>query len=167
MTEMKPAAKNSRFMPQGVFSVVICLMLLFLLSALTVIAIGANIYKKNVAQTNDNYAQRVSIAYVTEKVRQSDVSGSIFVRELFGQNVLVFQQELNGDLYNTYIYSYEGYLMELFARDDLQSFYPQTGQKILKINSFIIEKASEDLLRATITEEDGVEETVYISIHSN
>ncbi|SCY07798.1 MULTISPECIES: DUF4860 domain-containing protein [unclassified Butyrivibrio] len=145
---------------------VICLMLLFLLSALTIIAIGASIYKKNVAQTNDNYAQRVSIAYVTEKVRQSDVSGSIFVRELFGQNVLVFQQEVNGDLYNTYIYSHEGYLMELFARDDLESFYPQTGQKILKINSFMIEKASDDLLRATITEEDGQEETVYISIHS-
>ena len=145
---------------------VICLMLLFLLSALTIIAIGASIYKKNVAQTNDNYAQRVSIAYVTEKVRQSDVSGSIFVRELFGQNVLVFQQEVNGDLYNTYIYSHEGYLMELFARDDLDSFYPQTGQKILKINSFMIEKASDDLLRATITEEDGQEETVYISIHS-
>ena len=141
-------------------------MLLFLLSALTIIAIGASIYKKNVAQTNDNYAQRVSIAYVTEKVRQSDVSGSIFVRELFGQNVLVFQQEVNGDLYNTYIYSHEGYLMELFARDDLESFYPQTGQKILKINSFMIEKASDDLLRATITEEDGQEETVYISIHS-
>ena len=145
---------------------VICLMLLFLLSALTIIAIGASIYKKNVAQTNDNYAQRVSIAYVTEKVRQSDVSGSIFVRELFGQNVLVFQQEVNGDLYNTYIYCHEGYLMELFARDDLESFYPQTGQKILKINSFMIEKASDDLLRATITEEDGIEETVYISIHS-
>lgn len=145
---------------------VICLMLLFLLSALTIIAIGARIYKKNVAQTNDNYAQRVSIAYVTEKVRQSDVSGSIFVRELFGQNVLVFQQEVNGDLYNTYIYSHEGYLMELFARDDLESFYPQTGQKILKINSFMIEKASDALLRATITEEDGQEETVYISIHS-
>ena len=145
---------------------VICLMLLFLLSALTIIAIGASIYKKNVAQTNDNYAQRVSIAYVTEKVRQSDVSGSIFVRELFGQNVLVFQQEVNGDLYNTYIYCHEGYLMELFARDDLESFYPQTGQKILKINSFMIEKASDDLLRATITEEDGIEETVYISIPS-
>ena len=145
---------------------VICLMLLFLLSALTIIAIGASIYKKNVAQTNDNYAQRVSIAYVTEKVRQSDSSGAIFVRELFGQNVLVFQQEVNGDLYNTYIYSHEGYLMELFARDDLESFYPQTGQKILKINSFMIEKASDDLLRATITEEDGQEETVYISIHS-
>lgn len=145
---------------------VICLMLLFLLSALTIIAIGASIYKKNVAQTNDNYAQRVSIAYVTEKVRQSDSSGAIFVRELFGQNVLVFQQEVNGDLYNTYIYCHEGYLMELFARDDLESFYPQTGQKILKINSFMIEKASDDLLRATITEEDGQEETVYISIHS-
>lgn len=145
---------------------VICLMLLFLLSALTIIAIGASIYKKNVAQTNDNYAQRVSIAYVTEKVRQSDINGSVFVRELFGQNVLVFQQEVNGDLYNTYIYSYEGYLMELFARDDLKSFYPQTGQKILKINSFEIVEANEKLLMAFITEEDGLEETVYISVHS-
>ncbi len=145
---------------------VICLLLLFLLSALTIIAIGANIYTKTVTQTNNNYAQRVSIAYVTEKVRQSDVDGNIFVTELFGQNVLVFQQELNGDLYNTYIYSYDGYLMELFARDDLTNFYPPTGQKILKISSFDIEQVKEGLLNATVTDVDGTEEHVYIAVHS-
>ena len=145
---------------------VICLMLLFLLSALTVIAIGANIYKKNVAQIGDNYAQRVSIAYVTEKVRQSDINGDVFVEELFGQNVLVFQQEIDNILYNTYIYGYDGYLMELFARNDLDNFYPQTGQKILEINSFDIETVYPGLLKATITEVDGLEETVYISVHS-
>ena len=145
---------------------VICLMLLFLLSALTIIAIGANIYKKNVAQIGDNYAQRVSIAYVTEKVRQSDINGDVFVEELFGQNVLVFQQEIDSILYNTYIYGYDGYLMELFARNDLDNFYPQTGQKILEINSFDIETVYPGLLKATITEVDGLEETVYISVHS-
>ena len=161
---MNPAS-NKRHVIDTVF--VICLLLLFLLSALTVIAIGANIYKKNVAQTSENYAQRVSIAYVTEKVRQSDKEGNVFVEELFGQNVLVFQQTVKGDLYNTYIYSYDGYLMELFARADLNNFYPQTGQKILRIHSFDVEKRNDHLLSATVTEEDGSSETVFIAIHSN
>lgn len=145
---------------------VICLMLLFLISALTVISIGANIYKKNVATTSENYAQRVSIAYITEKVRQSDVDGNVYVQKLFDQNVLVFEQTVNGSVYNTYIYSYDGYLRELFARADLDNFYLQTGQKILKLDSFDIEKANEDLLKATVTEEDGSKETVFIAVHS-
>ena len=145
---------------------VICLMLLFLISALTVISIGANIYRKNVATTSENYAQRVSIAYITEKVRQSDVDGNVYVQKLFDQNVLVFEQTVNGSVYNTYIYSYDGYLRELFARADLDNFYPQTGQKILKLDSFDIEKANEDLLKATVTEEDGSKETVFIAVHS-
>ena len=145
---------------------VICLMLLFLISALTVISIGANIYKKNVATTSENYAQRVSIAYITEKVRQSDVDGNVYVQRLFDQNVLVFEQTVNGSVYNTYIYSYDGYLRELFARADLDNFYPQTGQKILKLNSFDIEKTNDNLLKATVTEEDGSKETVFIAVHS-
>lgn len=160
---MNPGS-DKRHVIDSVF--VICLLLLFLISALTVISIGASIYKKNVEQTSENYAQRVSIAYVTEKVRQSDLKGNVFVQELFGTNVLVFQQTVNGDLYNTYIYSYDGYLMELFARADLNNFYPQTGQKILKLHSFDVEKTKDNLLKAKVTEEDGSEETVYISIHS-
>lgn len=160
---MNPSS-NKRHVIDTVF--VICLMLLFLISALTVISIGANIYKKNVATTSENYAQRVSIAYITEKVRQSDVDGNVYVQRLFDQNVLVFEQTVNGSVYNTYIYSYDGYLRELFARADIGNFYPQTGQKILKLNSFDIEKTSDNLLKATVTEEDGSKETVFIAVHS-
>ncbi|WP_026663223.1 DUF4860 domain-containing protein [Butyrivibrio proteoclasticus] len=160
---MNPSS-NKRHVIDTVF--VICLMLLFLISALTVISIGANIYKKNVATTSENYAQRVSIAYITEKVRQSDVDGNVYVQRLFDQNVLVFEQTVNGSVYNTYIYSYDGYLRELFARADLDNFYPQTGQKILKLNSFDIEKTNDNLLKATVTEEDGSKETVFIAVHS-
>ncbi|SFB76070.1 DUF4860 domain-containing protein [Butyrivibrio sp. YAB3001] len=145
---------------------VICLLLLFLLSALTVIAIGASIYKKNVAQTSENYSQRVSIAYITEKVRQSDINGAIYVEELFGKNVLVMQQTVDDELYNTYIYDYNGYLMELFARADLNNFYPQSGQKILKIHSFDISQISESLLSAVVTSDNGVTERFFITVRS-
>ncbi len=155
---------NKRHIIDAVF--VICLLLLFLISALTVIAIGASIYKKNVAQTSENYAQRVSTAYVTEKIRQSDANGSIFTKELFGTNVLVLQQEIDGSLYNTYIYSYDGYLMELFARDDLDKFYPQTGQKILHINSFDVSMLSPHLVFVSLTSDEGVQDNVYISVRS-
>ena len=145
---------------------VICLLLLFLISALTVIAIGASIYKKNVAQTNENYAQRVSFAYVTEKVRQADQNGQVFVDQRFDRNVLVLQQEIDGVLYDTLIYGYQGYLCELFARDDLSPLYPQSGQKILQINSFDIAEVNDNLLLATIIADSGVEESVYIAIKS-
>ena len=83
--------KNSgKHIIDGVF--VICLLLMFLISALTVIAIGANIYKKNVEQTSENYSQRISFAYITEKVRQADQKGLVYVEERFGKNALVLQQ---------------------------------------------------------------------------
>lgn len=149
----------------GVF--VISLLLMFLISALTVIAIGANIYKKNVEKTSENYSQRVSFAYVTEKVRQADQKGLVFVEERFGKNTLVMQQEIGGVLYDTIIYDYEGYLCELFARNDLGTLYPQSGQKILEINSFDIEEVADGLLSATLTDDTGNEESIFIAIKSH
>ena len=148
----------------GVF--VICLLLMFLISALTVIAIGANIYKKNVEKTGENYSQRVSYAYVTEKVRQADQKGLVFVEERFGKNALVMQQEIGGVLYDTIIYDYEGYLCELFARNDLGTLYPQSGQKILQINSFDVKEVTDGLLSATITDDAGNEESIFIAVKS-
>lgn len=145
---------------------VICLLLLFMLSALAVITIGASIYKKNVEHTAISADKRISFAYVTEKVRQADQNGNIFVKELFGKNVLVLQEDIDGSLYDTYIYEYNGYMMELFARDELTDFYPQSGQKIIKIESFNIEEAPGNLLRTTITNNGGMEDVFYIAKRS-
>ena len=155
---------NGKHIIDGVF--VICLMLMFLISALTVIAIGANIYKKNVEKTTENYSQRISFAYVTEKVRQADQKGMVFVEERFGKNALIMQEEISGVKYDTIIYDYEGYLCELFARNDLGTVYPQSGQKILPINSFDVEEVTDNLLTATITDDGGNEESVFIAVKS-
>ena len=146
---------------------VICLMLLFVLSALSVIAIGASIYKNNVGKMADNSSHRVACAYITEKVRQADNNGLVSIEEIFGENALVLSEEVGGTLYNTYIYDYDGELMELFARADMGTFYPQSGQKIMKIGSFDIEEVTEDLFKAVVVFDSGYEDYIYIARRSN
>ncbi len=146
---------------------VICLMLLFVLSALAVIAIGASIYKKNVGEMSENSSHRVGVAYITEKVRQADQNGMVQVEEIFGENALVLSEELSDTIYNTYIYDYDGQLMELFARSDLGTFYPQSGQKIMEIGSFDIEEVTEDLFKATVVFDNGLEDYIYIAKRSS
>ncbi len=146
---------------------VICLMLLFVLSALSVIAIGASIYKKNVALMADNNSHRIAAAYVTEKVRQADEKGGISVKEVFGENVLVMSEESDGDVYNTYIYDYQGHLCELYAREDLGNIYPQSGQKILEVSSFDIQPVSDNIFQVKIVLTDGSQDNLYITKRSN
>ena len=145
---------------------VICLALLFVLSALSVIAIGADIYQKNVSAMDSNNNRRIASAYITEKVRQADVNGAVFARDVFNKKALVLQEEINGQLYNTYIYEYDGTLRELFARDDLGTFYPQSGQKIMNISAFDIEQVSDSILGVDITQEDGTIDYLFITKRS-
>ncbi len=145
---------------------VICLMFLFVLSALAVITVGANIYKKNVDSMDDNYCRRVACAYITEKTRQHDENGAIYTQKFFGNDALVMQKEYEGVLYNTYIYQYDGNLMELYARDDIGNVYPQSGQKIISVSSFDITEKSDSLFEVKITLKDGDSETFYITKRS-
>lgn len=145
---------------------VICLMLLFLLSALSIIALGASIYRKNTKSMETNYSHRVAIAYITEKMRQSDVNGGIHVEEIFGKNALVMTQDVGGTDYNTYIYEYDNNLMELYARADLDNFYPQSGQVILAIDSLAISEVSDNMFSASIVLPDGTTHSLYLTKRS-
>ena len=156
--------KNDKHMIDSVF--VICLMLLFVLCALSVIAIGASIYQKNVSSMAGNNSHRIASAYITEKVRQSDLNGRIRVKELFGENALVMSPEVNGELFSTYIYDFDGNLMELMARDNIGVVYPQSGQKIMEIKSFDIEEVSARMFKITVVLDDGTEDNLYITKRS-
>ena len=115
-------------------------------------------------ESNNN--RRIASAYITEKVRQADVNGAVFAKDVFDQNALVLQDEINGQLYNTYIYEYDGTLRELFARDDLGTFYPLSGQKIMNISAFDIEQVSDNILSVIVTQEDGTTDYLYITKRS-
>ncbi len=156
--------KKDKHVIDSVF--VICLMLLFVLCALSVIAIGASIYQKNVSAMASNNSHRIASAYITEKVRQADIDGTVRVKELFGENVLAMSKEVNGELYTTYIYDFDGQLMELMARDSLEVVYPQSGQKIMDIKSLEIEEVSDRMFSIEVVLEDGTEDFLYITKRS-
>ena len=145
---------------------VLCLLFLFIISAVTVILIGAGVYKKNVEAMSENHSHRIACAYISEKIRQSDVKGRVFTEEVFGQNTLVLQDEVDGVLYNTYIYNYDGWLMELYAKSDLDEIYPQSGQKILKISSFDIKEIEDAFFKVSVTLDDGTVENFLITRRS-
>jgi hypothetical protein len=44
---------------------------------------------------------------------------------------------------------------------------PDSGQKIMELNDFSAEYASENLLRVTFTNQEGTVFPVYLSVHTN
>lgn len=63
---------------------VLLLFLVFTSSALAVILLGAKIYQNTASRMESNYTVRTALAYVTEKIRHADESGTISPGELDG-----------------------------------------------------------------------------------
>jgi hypothetical protein len=80
-----------------------------------VVMLGADIYRKGVDDMQRNFDSRTSLSYLATKLRQGDEAGGILVTELEGCPALVLEETINGTLYRTWIYSYEGSLREVFT----------------------------------------------------
>ena len=80
---------------------VLALFVVFTLSALVLVILGANVYRQTVSYMDENYEARTAYSYLTEKVRQNDVYGSIYVGELEGSRALVLTREINDTTYAT------------------------------------------------------------------
>lgn len=143
---------------------VITLFFVFSLSALMLVIIGADVYKKTVASMDSNYISRTSFAYVTEKIRQNDSYDSIEIKPYGEGDALLLKETIEDTSYTTYLYIYNGYLMELFAKSD-QDLSPDSGQKILAIQSFSIKKINNSLYEFTFQNKDDENTTLLLGSH--
>lgn len=144
---------------------VLSLFCVFAFSSVILILFGADIYKKTVASMNSNYASRTSIAYLTEKVRQSDSYDSIYIDNTSGSERLMMTQEINGLTYATSLYEYNGYLYELFARTDI-ALPEDAGQQVFEISELDFDLISDSLLCISFVDESKENFTIYINLHS-
>lgn len=95
------------------------LLLVFILCAVFTILIGSRVYENIRARDNDSFYSDTALGYVTNKVRQSDSEGSVTIRDMDGQNVLVLTTAApDGSLYETWIYTMDGSLKELYSEKD-------------------------------------------------
>lgn len=147
------------------FLFTIALLVFFAASALLAVIIGANVYKTTTQNMSDNYDSRTSVAYITEKIRQHDSAGGVTVTDINGTHCLAFKEAYGGDSYTTYIYEYNGKLMELFENDTLP-FDPDNGQEILAVNEFHILEAAPGLYALTIVDSGGFSTQMYIGMRS-
>lgn len=138
----------------------------FAASAVVVILFGANIYRSTVNRMEDNYTARTSIAYITEKIRQSDESGALTLRGENGTQILMLNTVINDIPYATSLYEYDGWLYELFARSDIE-LPLDAGTPIMEISSLQFTQVSPQLLLVSFKDASGVETSVYISTHSD
>lgn len=141
---------------------VIALFCVFAISALMLIMIGSNIYKKTVRNMDQNYNMRTSYAYITEKIRQFDTSNAISVGSIEGTDALVLTTIANDTAYYTYIYKYDGYLKELFVKAD-SVVTLKSGQNILPIIDFKLIAMNAHLYQFTLTLENNITYDLYVS----
>lgn len=148
---------------------VLALFVVFTLSALVLVILGASVYRQTVSYMDENYTARTAYSYLTEKVRQNDLYDSISIGELEGTPALVLAQEINGTHYATYLYLHEGSLRELFMRQgsDIGSDPLAAGQEILPLLDWDLQNANEHLLHIELTLEDNTQKELYISLHSH
>lgn len=151
--------KENKHMVDVLF--VIALFCVFAISALTLVIIGADVYKKTVSDMYINYDSRTSFAYITEKIRQNDSLGALSVATYGESEAICITENYNNVDYVTYLYQYEGSLCELNMRGD-SKLDPSAGEAILPINSFHIEQVAPKLYCVHLTT-DADATTLYIS----
>lgn len=157
-----PGKENRRHMIDILF--VLSLFCVFAVSSVVLIIFGADIYNKTVSSMNYNYASRTSVAYITEKIRQSDIYDSVSIDNSPGYERLLMSRNINGLEYATSLYEYDGYLYELFARTDIE-LPIDAGQQVIALTSLDFEFVSDNLLKVSFCDESDEETELYINIH--
>lgn len=145
---------------------VVALLFLFAMSALMLIALGSSIYSRSVDTMRENYDSRTAYAYITEKLRQYDAEGKISTDIFNNSGAIRIDSNINGTDYVTYLYDYEGALMESFARADAGTLLPEAGQKIMDIDGFTLNPRGDGIIEVTITLQDGKDITFVTSKRS-
>ncbi len=126
----------------------------FAVCLLIVLLTGADAYHHLTKQDSRAYDSRVLGQYLTAQVRQNDSSESVAVTQFGDGDALSLTSTIEGETYTTLIYSYDGYLMELFCAEPSE-MVPEDGEQIMPVSAFSLEKNGASLYISY----DGIKET--------
>jgi len=99
---------------------------------------GAKLYKNVSGVMEEQFSVNTCVSYVTAKVRHYDTRDSVSIGQIGEEKALLLEEEINGERYVTYLYCYEGNLMELFCSADLE-MDPEGGQVIMPLDALQFE----------------------------
>lgn len=155
--------KNSSKKIDTVF--IVSLFVLFAITAILLILIGARQYRFTADSMNRNYEIRTTSSYLTEKVHQSDTITGVSVVNFSIGPALALTSKQNNQAYTTYIYYYDGSLKELFVKEDT-AFTPSAGQTIVQLHGFAPEVIHTGLIRITFTDTQNKNHCIYLDVNA-
>ena len=143
----------------------------FAASILMVLMLGANVYG-NIQRTADTqFNDRVSISYIMTKIRSHDAVGAVRTGEFEGSSALFLDQEFYGEEFTTVIYTYDGWLRELFT--DLEStrtenswLTPDSGFPLIEVTYMSFGMMRPNLLTIDFIDTAGHSGQVFVNLRS-
>lgn len=112
---------------------ILILLSIFAVTVLLSVIFSANAYKSIHEKSNKNFNQTSPLSYIASKVRQSDVSDAIRIEEKEGTKALVIKTFGDNEVYETWIYNYDGYIYEIYV-DENTDFSLSDGTPIYENN---------------------------------
>lgn len=144
----------------------IFLFLFFLLFALTVLSLGANVYQNTVSHADDHYTERVITSYITNKIRAFNENGKIDIISFHDVPAIALYETIDDTDFVTYLYEYDHMLCELTTRID-NELPLNAGQPIIAIDRLKPCLSSDNLLLINLTTSFDKEITLYLALHNS
>lgn len=126
----------------------------FALCLLLVLLTSASLYRNLVDRGETSYVRRTALQYLTTRVHQAE---RVTVGNLEGCEALILEETVDGEVYTTWVYCYDGWLRELCAVPGAK-LPPKAGETILETEYFSLRR-EEHLLSVTF---DGEELLLYL-----
>ncbi len=126
--------KNLRRHPVDLLCLLL-LLLLFALSALLIAVLGSSAYRRILDRADRTQDSRLVCAYLTQKTRQLNRSGSLSIETREGVPVLSLSEYVNGVKYDTLLYCMDGELRELLYAGDGDAVSLSAGTGIMPLTS--------------------------------
>ena len=137
---------------------------IFAICILSVLLTGAGAYKRLMESGQEAFLNRTVPQYITTKVHQADVAGAVSVTEFGEVTALELQEQVEDAVYITRIYSYDGYIRELFSESTVE-FCPADGEKIVEAEAITF-LMGDGWLEVLITGKNGATSELWLSLRS-
>lgn len=139
------------------------LFFLFASCMFLVLLSGAKLYKNVSGVMEQQFSVNTCVSYVTAKARHYDTMDSVSVGNIGNADALYLDEEISGEQYRTYLYCYDGNLMELFCSADMEMM-PEDGQVIMPLDA--LDLSVEHGLLSFSCEVDGETAASAVFLHS-
>ena len=136
----------------------------FVLTAMLLISMETSEYQRIIGRMQDNDLSRVTTAYLTQKVRQGRETEAITAEDFHGIPSLCIRSRIAGGRYETYLYVFEGRLMELMTPEgNVNNVIPAGGTPLVPMEELRFEFIKDNAVLVEGTTGDGEELSILLT----